>query len=235
MPEGEGLRVEKSRTCRYAEKKSAHIVNRSFFVGTCIILADAATCFAIRSSVQPEIVAAGSQGIFSRLFENQGNGVFVEATDTLNLPTLDSGRQEMDVEAADFDNDNDLDLMFVTGRGMRNFLLLNDGAGYFTEGPVQPMTSEGDWARDVEVADFDRDGDMDIIVLRGDPNEPRAGFHSYYRNDGFSMFSEIDVGIDTQYLVTTDGEVGDVDNDGDADLIIGNHGAMNQVLINNTL
>ena len=209
-------------------------------------VSDLTECMNVRDQLRPEIVVASVFGTITRLFKNNGDGTFVEATADLNLPNIGAGRQEGDVTSADFDSDGYLDLMFVTIRGSRNFLMLNNGDGTFHESAQPGMTADGDWAREVEAGDFDMDGDMDIIVFRGDPNPKNldigvpdgkymtAGLHSYYENDG-GNFVEREMGLNTTYDITADGDVGDFDNDGDLDIVIGNHGSMNQILVNNKL
>ena len=76
------------------------------------------------------------------------------------------------VAAGDFDNDMDVDLYMVcTGvvRNAANVLLENDGKGRFRDvtfeaGAVGPMQGRGDA---VAVADYDRDGFLDLFIVNG--------------------------------------------------------------------
>lgn len=73
-----------------------------------------------------------------------------------------------DIVAADFDNDGDLDL-FITSvyRGRYSTLYMNDGTGVFSEnswlGNAQVQNGWG-----VAASDFDRDGDIDLLVASED-------------------------------------------------------------------
>jgi hypothetical protein len=68
------------------------------------------------------------------------------------------------VEAVDIDGDGDLDVL-VANDGENNAMYINEGNGELkklTEGAF--VTDTGMSSRDVEVADLDGDGDMDILV-----------------------------------------------------------------------
>jgi hypothetical protein len=192
---------------------------------------DLTACLAVRANVAPEIVVSGSQGTITRLFENQGAGVFVEANADLNLPSVLGVRQEQDVDGADIDNDGDIDLMFATTFGARNLLMLNDGTGVFSEAPSQGLNQEGDWCRETELADFDGNGLVDVLLLRGDPNQAVGGMPTIYLNQGGAVFGQWVAGLNTAYRITTDGDVGDVSGDGWVDIVVGNDGTRNQLYL----
>ena len=190
---------------------------------------DLAACLAIRASVAPEVVVAGSQGTITRLLRNQGAGVFAETTADLNLPGV---RQEQDVDGADVDGDGDVDLMFATALGNRNLLMLNNGAAVFSEAPSQPLNTVGDWCREAELGDFDGNGSIDVLLLRGDPNLAQGGSPTIYLNQGGALFSEwAGSGLDTSYRLAADGDIGDVNGDGWLDILVGNYGSFNQLFI----
>jgi hypothetical protein len=96
------------------------------------------------------------------------------------------------VAAGDFDNDMDVDLyLSCTGsaRNLPNRLLENDGKGEFhlvpgAGGAAGSLLGRGDA---VAVADYDRDGFLDLFVANGhDPTSPLVedGPHQLFRNRG---------------------------------------------------
>lgn len=120
----------------------------------------------------------------NRLYINQGNRTFVDATDVSGVR---EGGYGFGAEAVDYDNDGDLDLVLVGGSHFEDSILFgggsvrlwrNDGTGVFTEVSTFSgflATGEG---RGLVTFDFDRDGDHDLFVVN------HAGGAALYRNDG---------------------------------------------------
>jgi hypothetical protein len=96
------------------------------------------------------------------------------------------------VAAGDFDNDMDIDLYLVcTGpiENLPNRLYENDGKGNFTLVPDAGGAAGSKLGRGdvVAVADYDRDGFLDLFVTNGaDPSSPFVdeGPHQLFRNQG---------------------------------------------------
>ncbi len=150
--------------------------------------------------------------------------LFNDVTHT-HLPSADLHGLSMDARFADVDQDDDLDLI-IANEFRPNLLLLNDGAGRFTNVSATHLPQTRRDSEDVGVADFDRDGDLDIVIVSEDDQ-----VNELYLNDGHGRFADASVrisvtGISNAVLVT------DIDLDGDADILIGNKG-QNVVLINN--
>ena len=93
---------------------------------------------------------------------------------------------------ADIDKDGDLDLVLGVGRSLR--LLLNNGKGVFTDAPTGTFpASPGDTgytSTDIAVADFNKDGHMDIMValLGGTVNNGQT--LRFMRNNGNGTFRD---------------------------------------------
>ncbi len=115
----------------------------------------------------------------------------------------------------DYDSDGNLDLL-LAGQGNSGDVAAvyrNLGGGTFTDiGLSLPTVREaaGAWA------DYDRDGDLDF-VLCGWSTNLGARFTRIYRNDGGGVFTQA-----ASLTGVNNGAVawGDVDNDGDLDLIV---------------
>ena len=64
----------------------------------------------------------------------------------------------------DFDNDGDLDLL-VLAHGQPDQLFRNRGDGTFVAVGVGDLTQTSGAAQGLAVADYDRDGDLDVVVF----------------------------------------------------------------------
>lgn len=163
--------------------------------------------------------------------QNDGSGVFSDQT-AARLPAepanADSGR---DVVEADFDGDGDLDLFLAVSRQDRSPVLwLNDGTGHFVDAtaaniPAQPLS-----AQDVEGCDIEGDGDLDIVLsdtgaVLNPPTDHRflGAPNHIYVNDGNGEFTDVSVGLLPQDAESTFSMAcGDVEGDGDLDLVAAN-------------
>jgi len=147
------------------------------------------------------------------------------------LPLSATGINTMDVESGDIDNDGDLDLI-VAGEFSRNLLLFNDGTGAFSEDPDRLFPKKnpnsgfgGEDSEDIGVADFDLDGDLDLLIVSED-----TPFHELLINDGTGSFSfssfEFKSSLGNALAIL------DLNADQYPDIIIGN-GGQNHAYINN--
>lgn len=140
-----------------------------------------------------------------------------------NLPLADLQLLSMDAASADFDNDGDLDIL-VANEHRPNILLLNNGAGKFTNGSnLIPQVNHD--SEDIGIADFDADGDLDIIIVSEDDHT-----NELYLNKGDGSF--VDGGARIPLAGTSNAVLLlDVNTDGHMDILIGNNG-QNFILIN---
>ncbi|HKY32942.1 MAG TPA: CRTAC1 family protein [Candidatus Polarisedimenticolia bacterium] len=128
----------------------------------------------------------------------------------------------------DFDGDGLLDIM-VSASGMRDQLRVfrNEGHGRFTERTTEAGLAGEIGGLNLASADFDNDGAVDVLVLRGAwlgaggriPN-------SLLRNHGDGTFEDVTerAGLLT-FRPTQAGAWGDFDGDGLLDLFVGNESA----------
>jgi hypothetical protein len=104
----------------------------------------------------------------------------------------------------------------------------NDGNGTFTRITNSPLASEGGRSISAIWGDYDNDGFPDLFVPNGnwDGGQYRNFF---YRNNGDGTFTKITTGaIATGDGDSTEAAWGDVDNDGDLDLLVINAAGQNE-------
>ena len=148
------------------------------------------------------------------LYSNDGLGNFNEITQTGLSILTDSGS----IAFADTDGDGDQDLL-LTGRNSSTYyahFYLNDGSGNFTPDTTQPF--EPSVGGNLDFADIDNDGDMDLFMTGFLAGNTR--FSKLYQNDGTGNFSEV---TSTPFLDiggTSSSAFFDMDNDNDLDLIL---------------
>lgn len=152
----------------------------------------------------------------NRLFRND-RGTFVDVT---RESGIGDPRKTVSAVWWDFDRDGDLDVFVANQEGDANGLFrqhqgrFEDVARSFgVAGTPRPKEDGGVGA---SVADFDLDGDFDLFVANYGPS-------ALYRNEGGASFVDVarDGGIDLRGHGVTSAW-GDVDNDGRADLYVGN-------------
>ena len=148
----------------------------------------------------------------NRLFLNQGDRTFVDATDTAGVRDGDWG---WGAAMGDFDNDRDLDITmtngFLDGDQFANDpmrLWRNNGAGVFDEVSASAGITEDGQGRGLLTLDYDNDGDLDIFVIN------HAGAPALLRNDtdngnGFLRVTTVGTesnrdGIGARVIVTPD-------------------------------
>ncbi|MFO1065609.1 MAG: VCBS repeat-containing protein [Pirellulales bacterium] len=137
----------------------------------------------------------------------------------------------------DFDGDLDLDVVFSsweTDASLRFFR--NEGHGKFVDATEHANFAGINGGLNLVHADYDNDGDLDILVLRGAWLENR-GRHpkSLLRNDGTGRFWDVTlaVGLMDDFYPSQTADWADFDHDGDLDLYIGNEGFPCQLMKNN--
>lgn len=81
----------------------------------------------------------------------------------------------------DYDNDGDLDLFVVNVFGAGNRLYQNNGDGTFTKILTGAIVTDPNWSFGCGWADYDNDGDLDVVVTNGGISKTMQNF--FYRND----------------------------------------------------
>ena len=147
----------------------------------------------------------------SRLYKNDGKGKFIDMTSTIGIDFISNG---IKAGFLDYDLEGDLDLYVASGSV--NQLYRNNADGTFTEISNKSGTA-GDSvkSKDIEIGDFDDDGDVDLFVL----NEDRSS--RFYNNRRQGYFSDITTKVGLNFSGQPSTVVsGDYNNDGHLDLFI---------------
>ncbi|QQS38006.1 MAG: VCBS repeat-containing protein [Ignavibacteriales bacterium] len=149
------------------------------------------------------------------LYHNNGDGTFTAIT---TGPQVTDQQPSRNADWVDYDNNGTLDLFVTNEENQHNALYKNNGAGAFEKVNGINIVSNNGNSTSSNWEDIDNDGDFDLFVAN---YGNQANF--LYMNNGDGSFTRI-----TQGSVVTDGgssfgsNLGDIDNDGDLDLIVTN-------------
>ena len=197
-------------------------------------------------------IYVANDGAPNQLWINRHNGTF---TNTALLAGAALGadgeaKGSMGVDAADFDHDGDEDL-FVTELAREGHdLYVNDGSGVFAERAASagirlsslPYTGFG-----AAWLDFDNDGWLDIMTVNGAVRHTAEALtrnetfalqqpKQLFRNLGNGQFADVTEQAGAVLRspdVSRGAAFGDVDNDGDTDVVVANDSGPIRLLINN--
>lgn len=164
-------------------------------------------------------------GLNDQLYINDGTGKLSRSAQF--LPTFNP-QSSACVEAADYDNDGDIDLFVgiriipgYYGISASGHILNNDGTGKFTNitKDVAPELQKLGMITDALWDDIDGDGDKDLIV-----SGEWMPIEVFENQEGKAL-----VKMEIAALSKANGwwgcmKAGDFDNDGDTDFVLGNHG-----------
>ena len=198
----------------------------------------------------PDLYVAVDRGL-NRLWMNQQNGAFLDEALIRGCAVNVDGKAEasMGIAAADIDGDGDEDLFVTHLERETNTLYRNDGQGGFVDDTTASGLGAVSWKMTgfgTQWLDYDRDGDLDLVVVNGavtsiqDLLQKEDPYPFHQPNQLFEQvagggFREI-TAAESEGLIRSEVSrgalTGDLDNDGDADLVITNNNGPARVLIN---
>ena len=159
------------------------------------------------------VVGTGLADTGNELWVNNGNGVFTNSGQDL-------GQGDHYASACgDIDGDGDIDVLVTANAATvdanENEIWINDGRGVFSK-RLLPVKS---YSSGLALADLDGDDDLDLIITHfGREASDTVGVWIYL-NDGEGHFMKSPQEFDP--LNCSDIALGDVDHDGDLDVLIG--------------
>lgn len=198
----------------------------------------------------PDLYVA-NDGDENQLWMNQAGGRFENRALMAGAAVNAAGKAEasMGVAAADFDGDGYEDLFMTHLDGETNTLFRNTDGNLFEDQsrasglslPSNPFTAFG-----IAVLDYDNDGWLDLFIANGAVNIlheqaqqgialPLRQTNQLFRNQGHGRFIETtqdQQGLFDDAAVSRGVAAGDIDNDGDTDIVLTNNNGPVQVLRN---
>ena len=171
------------------------------------------------------------------LYRNERNGVeMTEDALFAGVALSEEGRaySGMGANLGDFDNDGYLDIVITNFQDQTNSLYHNAQSGFFTEMSFATGIGERSLpylAWGVDFIDFNNDGWLDMFVANGhlddniaeiDPIGTYAQPNQLFLNDRGIRFSENPDAAIAQQKVSRGTAFGDMDNDGDIDIVVSN-------------
>jgi hypothetical protein len=173
----------------------------------------------INNDNDKDLIISGrsNSGPTTKLYDNNGEGLFTENTESSFAPI-----SEGSISVADIDNDSDMDVL-LTGENTAS-IYVNDGNGIFLEATGTPFHKVG--RSYIAFSDIDGDQDNDVMIS-GYSNS--GTITKLYSNDGNGYFTAVN---DASFPNVHTGSISfaDIDNDDDQDLLLtGNDPSNNPV------
>ncbi|HEX8335857.1 MAG TPA: CRTAC1 family protein, partial [Pyrinomonadaceae bacterium] len=177
------------------------------------------------------------------LYKNKGDGTFKEIGFLSGTALNENGAAQgcMGVTVADYNHDGRLDLFVTNFDDDYNTLYRNDGRNSFTDASYAAKVAAVSfpyvgWG--TKFFDYDNDGWVDLFVANGHVYPQIKSFHQrnfVHRNLRDGTFAEVAEQLGAPFAekrAARGAAFGDIDSDGDVDVVINNLGGGGQLLRN---
>jgi hypothetical protein len=177
------------------------------------------------------------------LYHNNGDGTFKEIAFLLGIAVNGSGSEQgcMGVTLGDYDHDGELDLFITNFDDEYNILYHHDGRNSFTDVSFSSKVAQVSlpyvgWG--TKFFDYDNDGWADLFVANGHVYPQRGHYlqrEFLHHNNRNGTFSEVASQMGSALVEERVGRgvaFGDIDNDGDVDIVVNNLDVSPQLLRN---
>ncbi|GAB4434903.1 MAG: hypothetical protein Kow0031_16640 [Anaerolineae bacterium] len=163
-----------------------------------------------------DLVVGVYNGGVNLVFFNDGGGNFSDSGQQLG------SRDSQAVALGDVDKDGDLDIFFGNFTNQADQVWLNQSSRSSTEDYTRKQRIGGYNVRGMALADVNGDGSLDAVFANASPNE-------VWLNNGSGQFlTSLLFGTESSQAI----QLEDLDNDGDADAVVGNAGTTGQIWLN---
>jgi hypothetical protein len=187
--------------------------------------------------------------VLNFLFHNEGRGTFREVGLAAGVAVASDGRARagMGTDWGDYDGDGRLDLVVTNFEMETHNLHRNMGNGLFADATLSSGIGTATLrflGFGVAFLDYDNDGSLDLAIANGHVLDNTSHFQSaskhaqrklLLRNDGKGRFVDVAGSAGAGFALERVGRTlvaGDIDNDGDLDMLVTNNGQAANLLRN---